>query len=108
MSDLNNIENLPKPKTETEKSSIEKRNLIQKDLIKDFCKNSEIKNIEERTKRAFDWILKYADNFDQLDEPLIDEYYRLATSGTEEDNVRKAELLSQIQTSLVELDNKNG
>ena len=102
------MENLSEPKTETEKSSIEKRNLIQKDLIEDFCKNSEIQDPEERAKCAIDWVLKYADNFDQLDKSKVDEYYRLATSGTEEDKIRKAELLSQIQTSLVELDNKNG
>lgn len=83
--------------------STEKRDILQYDLIYSICGNMEVS--EKRNKIAQEWIQKFADNIDQLDPNLVDEYFEAKRIGDEK---QQKELLLKIQKSLEELDQKYG
>ncbi|OGN07287.1 MAG: hypothetical protein A2750_03150 [Candidatus Yanofskybacteria bacterium RIFCSPHIGHO2_01_FULL_45_42] len=82
------------------------RNLIQSELIKEFCRIMEISDPQEMQVCAIDWIGKYADNIDQLDTHLTKEYLRLVESGASQE--LRLNALKKIQNQLAELDKLYG
>ncbi|MBU4284954.1 hypothetical protein KKF60_00040 [Patescibacteria group bacterium] len=94
--------NLESGKISETKLSTEEKCEIQRRLIEEFCEIRKMTNAEQKNICALDWVGKYADNFDQLDKKLIEEY-----KGACDDEKREY-ILDKIQKQLENLNKKNG
>ncbi len=99
---MENLENIGACKKQKETLPTAEKCEIQRHLIEDFCAMRSMSDPKERNICALDWVEKYADNLDDVDEELFNRYKKAETDE------EKDAILDEIQAALDVLDRING